>query len=243
MGHPSPIAIERIARSHADERFDQELSKRGWSKEKILDNSLHQLEINREEINQAIINISQFKKIRINFRWDTGWQYDVPEDVESKYEYTILGLLQERKALILRQIRIFEGELKIKSLQDLVDTVHSNDIRQRLEQELKNLLQAQKTVPLLESQLNDLKRTRFLPAIGIAVGLIGVFGILLIPQLIFIEWLNNHPNRDGLYLGALMFVIGIAWGIADQKRRNAAFGTLAVGALLVIIQLIGRINW
>lgn len=49
-------------------------------------------------------------------------------------------------------------------------------------------------------------------------------------------WLQNHPNRLGLYCAAALILAGVCWAIIDQKRRGMAFVSMVLGGVLVLVQ-------
>jgi hypothetical protein len=76
--------------------------------------------------------------------------------------------------------------------------------------------------------------------LGILVGIIGLILVFVPPLFLSWHWLVTHPNRLGLYGCATLISLAIAWAVIDGKRRNFALGTLVVGAVLVLLQIIGR---
>jgi hypothetical protein len=76
--------------------------------------------------------------------------------------------------------------------------------------------------------------------LGILVGIIGLILVFVPPLFLSWHWLDTHPNRLGLYGCATLISLAIAWAVIDCKRRNFALGTLVVGAVLVLLQIIGR---
>ncbi len=66
------------------------------------------------------------------------------------------------------------------------------------------------------------------------------FSMLFIPPIRHWGWLQNHPNRLGLYGCMIVMLLGVSWGIIDKQRRQWAIWPVVVGALFVILQLVGR---
>ena len=64
--------------------------------------------------------------------------------------------------------------------------------------------------------------------------------ILFLPQLQSWKWLQNHPNKLGLQGAWIIFILGASWAILDPKRRSFAFTSVALAAVLVGIQIVGR---
>jgi hypothetical protein len=64
--------------------------------------------------------------------------------------------------------------------------------------------------------------------------------VLLIPKFIVWRWLEEHPNKLGLYACTIAFLCGVGWIIADAKRRKYALVSLLLPALFVLFQIIGR---
>jgi hypothetical protein len=87
----------------------------------------------------------------------------------------------------------------------------------------------------------ELEHTRFLSrlSIGLLSATIGIGVILLASSVLGWAWLDHHPNRLGLYSSAVLIVCGFSWAIMDSRRRQFALGSLALGALLVLVQIIG----
>jgi hypothetical protein len=68
----------------------------------------------------------------------------------------------------------------------------------------------------------------------------GLTLVYLVPRVFRWPWLDNHPDRLGLYGCATVIVLSISWAIVDKQRRVYALGTMAGGALLVLLQILGR---
>lgn len=93
----------------------------------------------------------------------------------------------------------------------------------------------------LQGRLNRLT-TLVRVLLGCLFGVLGFSAILLFPRFITWDWLNNHPNRLGLY-GCALFIVGsITWAIIDNNktRRSVALVTIGVTVLGVLLQILGK---
>lgn len=91
----------------------------------------------------------------------------------------------------------------------------------------------------LQKTREDLKRAAFMNRliIGLAVGLFGLIMIIIVSILPW-TWLEQHPQKEGLY-GSVIAIIGSGvWAVMDRKRRSFAFGSLGIGAFLVLLTLV-----
>jgi hypothetical protein len=97
-----------------------------------------------------------------------------------------------------------------------------------------------------EQSIADLKQRldsyaiKFRWFIGALIAVVGISLILLVPKYINWPWLDAHPNRLGLYGCAIAIVCALSWAVADSKRRNLALITMAVPAILVLLQIVGK---
>lgn len=74
---------------------------------------------------------------------------------------------------------------------------------------------------------------------GIFVGIVLALGILFLPSITSWQWLSDHPNRLGLYGCALLINAALTWAFIDPARRSTSLSLVGLGALLVMIQLLG----
>lgn len=75
---------------------------------------------------------------------------------------------------------------------------------------------------------------------GLLAATIGVSALLLLPLLLRSKWLDEHPNRLGLYGCALIIIFALSWAIAHRRARKQALGVVGFGALLVLLQILGK---
>jgi hypothetical protein len=68
------------------------------------------------------------------------------------------------------------------------------------------------------------------------------YAVLLRPEVGTWPWLQNHPNRIGLYLSGTAIITALAWVIVDHnpRRRRYILGSIVLGLALVLIQIIGK---
>lgn len=76
--------------------------------------------------------------------------------------------------------------------------------------------------------------------IGIFVALGGTVAIVVLGRLVSWPWLDNHPNRLGLYACAMLAVLCVGWAIADEKRRSIALGALILPILIAVLTMLGK---
>jgi uncharacterized protein YjbK len=76
--------------------------------------------------------------------------------------------------------------------------------------------------------------------ISLIIAIVGIGAILLQPWLLPWEWLVNHPSKLGLYGCTTLIVLALAWAIPHREERNIALWVVGLGALLVLLQIIGR---
>jgi hypothetical protein len=76
---------------------------------------------------------------------------------------------------------------------------------------------------------------------GLSTASVG-YAVLLRPEVGTWPWLQNHPNRIGLYLSGTAIVTALAWAIVDHnpRRRGYILGSIVLGLALVLIQIIGK---
>jgi hypothetical protein len=76
---------------------------------------------------------------------------------------------------------------------------------------------------------------------GLSTASVG-YALLVRPEVGTWPWLQNHPNRIGLYLSGTAIVTALAWIIVDHnpRRRGYILGSILLGLALVLIQIIGK---
>jgi hypothetical protein len=70
----------------------------------------------------------------------------------------------------------------------------------------------------------------------VAVGIASLVVMNWIPW----QWLAEHPSRLGVNGCLGLAVCGGGWAIFDHRRRKLAIGSIVLGAVLVLLQIIGR---
>ncbi|MDQ5824368.1 MAG: hypothetical protein M3441_09195 [Chloroflexota bacterium] len=78
--------------------------------------------------------------------------------------------------------------------------------------------------------------------LALIVGVEGVAAITLLPIVLSWTWLAGHPNRHGLYYSSLLIVAGLVWAVLDTANQSLAIGSIVIGSLLVIGQILGTIR-
>ncbi|MCB8944755.1 MAG: hypothetical protein H6658_13480 [Ardenticatenaceae bacterium] len=74
--------------------------------------------------------------------------------------------------------------------------------------------------------------------LGIIVSLVGfVLVFFFFPR---IHWFNTHPHKNGLYLAAILEIIGLSWLVADNNptRKGYVFGGMVVTVIIELIQVL-----
>ena len=76
--------------------------------------------------------------------------------------------------------------------------------------------------------------------VGIVLALVGSIGMALLPGKLSWTWLTEHPNSLGLRGSAILAWLGISWAIVDWKHWKLSLGAVVLGAILVLLQLLGH---
>jgi hypothetical protein len=160
---------------------------------------------------------------------------DFKEQIENALARDNENLLEEREALLAEKGLT---EKRVKALEEKAKKDHETILN--IESRAKEAeLKAQKAEEYLKNEKEKL-RSIIRKILGITVGLVGIIAILLIPYIISWPWLANHPNRLGLYGCTILILIGVSWTIADEKHLKYSLGAVALGALLVLLQILGK---
>ncbi len=96
------------------------------------------------------------------------------------------------------------------------------------------------TIQGLKNELDSTKLFIKRLVIGLVIGVVGLLLIIVLPLIFKWQWLNEHPNRLGLYVSSGFIILGFAWCIFDKKNRNFAFGSMVLGAALVMVTLLDK---
>lgn len=91
------------------------------------------------------------------------------------------------------------------------------------------------------SSSNITKRRRLLLhfVAGLLVATFGV-GLLFLPQVQSWQWLQQHPNRLGLYAAYIVLVLSISYAIADSKRRAYALVSVIIPVIIGLVSILGK---
>jgi hypothetical protein len=143
-GVPSASMKDRVAagfkpfEEQVQAHFERQLEDLGLAKKQIESQSLDELQQSLETVNAALMNPQSFGTLAFKVSADVG-----PVLTSSKadvhFERGILQLLLSRKRLILERIRTLSASEKIESIQDLVNQVNDEAVRNKLKQEVASL--------------------------------------------------------------------------------------------------------
>lgn len=153
------------------------------------------------------------------------------KDAAAKLEAQLLQTkeeLEQRIEASINEQRLLEQKqtVAIKDLATHYQSVTEEQTRQN----------AQAMAEMQKERARLLQLLRF--SVSALVLVIGLAALFLLPVAYNISWLLNHSNRLTIYAGSLLALGGVCWAIADgdKTRRWFALGTVAVGAVLVVIQ-------
>lgn len=100
-------------------------------------------------------------------------------------------------------------------------------------------VEKQKKIEELETRLQKAGfRARLV--LAIVVELVAILAVLFGPDLYNWSWLLNHPSRLGIQGACIIMATAASWAIADRNHLRSSLGTLGIGALLVLVQLLGK---
>lgn len=136
--------------------FEPQLKALGLGEEQIKEQNLDQLLQSLDRINDAIQNPDSFGKLGLSIDAEVG-VFVTKSTATSTMQIGILPLLLERKRLILDRIAILKGEEKIEGLQELVQRIPDDDIRDQLQSEIKEL---KETSDQLRRQISEVERAQ-----------------------------------------------------------------------------------
>jgi hypothetical protein len=136
--------------------FDILLKPLNLTEEEIQKQSLEELRISLERINEAIQHPENFGTINLKITSDAG-VIIAKTTSESHFSMGILPILLERKKLILQRIRLLEGEKKIGSINELINQVPDKNLKSTLQTELEEL---KKSSSNLQKELTDTENQR-----------------------------------------------------------------------------------
>jgi len=75
---------------------------------------------------------------------------------------------------------------------------------------------------------------------GAVFAFFGITAVLFVGKVVSWTWLENHPNRLGLYASAILSFICLGWAIADKKRRTVALLVLLIPLIIAVLTMLGR---
>jgi len=143
MAYPPGIkesyeSIRKRIAAQAQEYFEPQLTELGFSKNQIEICSLEDLRQNLDSINEAIKHPESFGSLNLNVGGD-GKIYAAKSKSDAHFEIGILPLLLDRKKITLEKIRQLSANEKIETIQDLINRVDNDDIKNKLEKEVSEL--------------------------------------------------------------------------------------------------------
>jgi hypothetical protein len=122
----------------ANKVFEPELEALGLSVESIKNQSLDELQESYKRVNAALASPDGFGEVKIGYRAEFG-AYIAKGESDYVHRVGILPLLLERQKLILERIRHLTTGNQLETLQDLVNTVADETLKEKLHAELKQL--------------------------------------------------------------------------------------------------------
>jgi hypothetical protein len=247
--------------------FMEQLKTLSLTTEQISTQTSEELETSLETVNDAIERADSFGVFSVRMSAEGG-AIIATSKTESHFEMGILPLLLEAKKLILERLAELRKQEHIENLEQLVNRVSDNSLREKLSLELSNLnsqfilwrnkfeelekqqsreideLQAHSTKQIAELT-NTLKLVRYGRAayrslLGALIGVLGIFMILYLPHLLNWQWLLSHPKKLPIQVSLGLVTLGLSWAIIDSNgnRRWFAFGSIAVAASLGLLGLL-----
>jgi len=146
---------------------------------------------------------------------------------------------EEEKKRIEEDLRRVEREKeeaeksKVEALREAAEKTERED---KLAEELK--VQQERIRQLTKTQEKYRLGVRIV--VGIVLALVGSLGMALLPGKLSWTWLIEHPNSLGLRGSAIFAWLGISWAIVDWKHWQWSLGAVGLGAILVLLQLLGQ---
>jgi hypothetical protein len=190
--------------------------------------------------------------VKANWRYIVLQAYE--ETITNVVNHNHINRLHDYQEDELNKMRDKYLEIKPERLFDIIDTklqdafaesvLHAQrwDDARGKQINSSNQIAADISVKAPDFQANKPRR-HFLVRVTVG-GIFAVmgYGVLFLPEVRTWTWLQNHPNRIGLYLADIAIVSGITWAIIDSnsKRRGYILGSIILGVMLVVIQIIGK---
>lgn len=140
------------------------------------------------------------------------------------------------------EFQLKEQELLTERDKALVAEQKTNEARHLLEETRTEAVAKNKisTVAIdeMRSRLDRYERIMRLSA-GLAIPILGITATLFLPWYFSWAWLRNHGHKWGLYGCTILLLMTTSWAIVDPRRRKfATLGTIALAAIVVILQII-----
>lgn len=247
--------------------FLEQLKALSLTTEQISTQTSEKLETSLETVNNAIERADSFGVfgVRITAK---GEAIIASSNTESHFEIGILPLLLEAKKLILERLAELRKQEHIENLEQLVNRVSDNSLREKLSLELSNLnsqlmlwrnkfeeLEKQQSREIDELQAHSTKqinqltntlklvrygRAAYRSLLGTLIGILGLFAILYLSYLLNWQWLLSHPKKLPIQVSLSLVTLGLSWAIIDSNsnRRWFAFGSIVIAASLGLLGLL-----
>lgn len=119
--------------------FEFQLRELGLGKDQIENQTLDELRQSLETVNEALKHPESFGTLAFKISGVAGVPILTPSRDEAHFERGVLQLLLSRKKLILERIRTISASEKIDSIQDLINKVNDDEVRDKLNQEVADL--------------------------------------------------------------------------------------------------------
>jgi hypothetical protein len=100
-----------------------------------------------------------------------------------------------------------------------------------------NIVAVEQDLKLTKSE-RDKYSYWFKVSLGLFFIALSITLLFLLPVVISWQWFNQHPKRLGLQICSLLILGGIFWAIIDKRNRQWSVGTIIIGAVLVMIQIL-----
>jgi hypothetical protein len=177
---------------------------------------------------------------------------DFKESIENALAQDNEYLIEEKEALIAEKkmakqhITELEGKLKQseETMEAVMERAQDSEIKERqAKQALENMDKILNAERESKKAISERLRKHQKAIRIISGGVVGLLGLILIISANYIiswPWLVSHPNQLGLLGSALIIDFGISWTIIDPKHLRYSLGVVTIGALLVLVKLLGR---
>jgi uncharacterized membrane protein len=227
--------------------FESELARLGLSEEQIKQQTLAELEISLQKINDAIENPDSFGKLRLSANAEVGWVI-TNSSGEYHLEVGIMPLLLERKGLILERIKELRPEQQLNAIREeivanvddpaereqligaidrrLEEQRESND---RIAQEQERLETARAAIDERQQRLKiEISERRsaiyqsFLARESVA-SVVGAILLLALGTTLIIA-MFAHVAASDVVANAFLLILGYFFGQATARDRDKSSG-------------------